>query len=215
MKIVSIITARGGSKEIPMKNIVNINNKPLIWYSINASLNSRVNETWVSTDSKEIKEIALDYGSKIINRPDNISTGQSQSEEALLHFADNIEFDIMVFIQPTSPFITSDYINAGLKKMNEYDSIITVTKEHWLPRWDLNVNPIDWDIYNRPMRQDKPAVYVETGMFYITSRKRLLMSKLRYSGKIGVVEIPLHDSFQIDSEDDLMLIRRLMQTSHK
>ena len=56
MKIVSIITARGGSKEISMKNIVNINNKPLIWYSINASLNSRVNETWVSTDSKEIKE---------------------------------------------------------------------------------------------------------------------------------------------------------------
>ena len=46
-------------------------------------------------------------------------------------------------------------------------------------------------IYNRPMRQDKPAVYVETGMFYITSRKRLLMSKLRYSGKIGVVEIPV------------------------
>ena len=210
MKIVSLITARGGSKEIPMKNIIEINNKPLIWYSINASLNSKVDETWLSTDSKKIKEIALDCGSKVIDRPDNISTGQSQSEEALLHFANNIDFDIIVFIQPTSPFISSEYINQGLEKMNQYDSVFTVTKEHWLPRWDLNINPIDWNINNRPMRQERPATYVEAGMFYITKKNNLLNSKLRYSGKIGVLEIPLYDSFQIDSEDDLLLIKRLM-----
>lgn len=210
MKIVSLITARGGSKEIPMKNIVEINNKPLIWYSINASLNSKVDETWLSTDSKKIKKIALDCGSKVIDRPDNISTGQSQSEEALLHFANNIDFDIIVFIQPTSPFISSEYINQGLEKMNQYDSVFTVTKEHWLPRWDLNINPIDWNINNRPMRQERPATYVEAGMFYITKKNNLLNSRLRYSGKIGVLEIPLYDSFQIDSEDDLLLIKRLM-----
>ena len=215
MKIVSLITARGGSKEIPMKNIIEINNKPLIWYSINASLNSKVDETWLSTDSKKIKEIALDCGSKVIDRPDNISTGQSQSEEALLHFANNIDFDIIVFIQPTSPFISSEYINQGLEKMNQYDSVFTVTKEHWLPRWDLNINPIDWNINNRPMRQEKPATYVEAGMFYITKKNNLLNSRLRYSGKIGVLEIPLYDSFQIDSEDDLLLIKRLMKLDYE
>ena len=215
MKIVSLITARGGSKEIPMKNIVEINNKPLIWYSINASLNSKVDETWLSTDSKKIKEIALDCGSKVIDRPDNISTGQSQSEEALLHFANNIDFDIIVFIQPTSPFISSEYINQGLEKMNQYDSVFTVTKEHWLPRWDLNINPIDWNINTRPMRQEKPATYVEAGMFYITKKNNLLNSRLRYSGKIGVLEIPLYDSFQIDSEDDLLLIKRLMKLDYE
>lgn len=215
MKIVSLITARGGSKEIPMKNIVSINNKPLIWYSINASLKSQADETWLSTDSKKIKEIAIDCGSKVIDRPDNISTGQSQSEEALLHFADKIDFDIIVFIQPTSPFISYKYINQGLEKMNQYDSVFTVTKEHWLPRWDLNINPIDWNIENRPMRQDRSSTYVEAGMFYITTKKNLLKSRLRYSGKIGVLEIPLHDSFQIDSEDDLVLIRRLMNDRHE
>ena len=213
MKIVSLITARGGSKEIPMKNIVEINKKPLIWYSINASLNSQVDETWLSTDSEKIKEIALECGSKVINRPDNISTGQSQSEEALLHFADNIDFDIIVFIQPTSPFISPKYINQGLEKMNQYNSVFTVTKEHWLPRWDLNINPIDWNIDQRPMRQERPTTYVEAGMFYITTKKELLKSKLRYSGKIGVIEIPLHDSFQIDSENDLLLIKRLMRSN--
>ena len=134
MKIVSLITARGGSKEIPKKNIVNINSKPLIWYSINASLNSNVNETWLSTDSKEIKNIAVECGAKVIMRPDEISTGKSQSEEALLHFADNVDFDILVFIQPTSPFISRKYINDGLEKMARYDSVFTVTKEHWLPK---------------------------------------------------------------------------------
>ena len=212
MKIVSLITARGGSKEIPMKNIVEINNKPLIWYSINASLHSNVHETWVSTDSEEIKNIALDCKAKVITRPAKISTGTSQSEEALLHFAKNVNFDILVFIQPTSPFINSDYINLGLKKMRNYDSVFTVTKEHWLPRWDMNINPIDWDVSNRPMRQNKPATYVEAGMFYITTKNNLLSSKLRYSGKIGIIEIPLKDSLQIDSLDDLLLIKQLIES---
>ena len=69
MKIVSLITARGGSKGIPNKNILEVNDKPLLWYSINASKNSNVNETWVSTDSKEISNIALDCGARVIPRP--------------------------------------------------------------------------------------------------------------------------------------------------
>ena len=60
------------------------------------------------------------------------------------------------------------------------------------------------------MRQERSATYVEAGMFYITKKNNLLNSRLRYSGKIGVLEIPLYDSFQIDSEDDLLLIKRLM-----
>ena len=57
MKIVSVILARGGSKGVPRKNIIDINGKPLIWYSINASLNSNVDETWVSTEDEEISTL--------------------------------------------------------------------------------------------------------------------------------------------------------------
>lgn len=210
MKIVSIITARGGSTEIPLKNIIDVNGEPLISYSINASLNSNVDETWVSTDSTKISNVSKDLGAKVLIRPDEISTGTSQSEEALLHFAENVDFDILVFIQPTSPFISSKYINIGINQMQTHDSVFTVTKEHWLPRWDRDVNPINWDIRNRPMRQQKPEVFVEAGMFYITKRKNLVSSKLRYSGNIGFVEIPLEDSFQIDTYDDLKLVEKIL-----
>tara|TARA_R110000824_G_scaffold355947_1_gene543159 strand:- start:1686 stop:2330 length:645 start_codon:yes stop_codon:yes gene_type:complete len=211
MKILSVILARGGSKGIPSKNIVELNGKPLISYTIEASLQSNVDETWVSTDSSEIASVSSTYGASVIDRPSEISTDTSQSEEALLHAAHDCEFDVVVFIQPTSPLIKSEDINKGLKMMDKYDSVFSVTKEHWIPRWTMDVKPFEWEINNRPMRQDKPETYIENGAFYITKRKNLLESKLRYSGKIGVVEMPLSRSFQIDTLDDLNLINTIIR----
>ena len=68
-KIVSVILARGGSKGIPQKNIVDINGQPLISYTIETSINSNVSKTWVSTDDDEIKSISLKYGAKVLDRP--------------------------------------------------------------------------------------------------------------------------------------------------
>ena len=84
MKIVSVITARGGSKGIPRKNIVDINGKPLIWYSINASLKSNVDETWVSTEDKEIKKISLQCGAQVIDRPIELADDIIMPDEALV-----------------------------------------------------------------------------------------------------------------------------------
>ncbi len=209
MKTISLIPARGGSKGIPLKNIIELDGKPLISYTIEASKKSNVDETWVSTDSNDISSVSKTYGAKIIDRPYEISKDTSQSEETLLHAAYQVDFDILVFIQPTSPLITSEDINKGLEMMDEYDSVFSVTKEHWIPRWTMDVKPHEWEINNRPMRQDKPEMYVENGAFYITKRKNLLDSKLRYSGKKGVVEMPLSRSFQVDTMEDLELIRRL------
>ena len=75
----------------------------------------------------------------------------------------------------------------------------------------MDVKPFEWEIDNRPMRQDKPETYIENGAFYITKRKNLLESKLRYSGKMGVVEMPLSRSFQIDTFDDLNLINNIIR----
>ena len=213
MNIVSVILARGGSKGIPKKNIIDINGKPLIYYSIEASKKSVVSKTFVSTDSDEIAEISIRHGaSGRIERPKHLATDDSKSDDALLHFANKIDFDILVFIQPTSPMINHFYINEGIDMIinGGYDSVFTATKEHWIPKWNNNIEPVDWDIYNRPMRQDKENLYTENGMFYITKRKNLLESKLRYSGKIGIVDIPLQDSFQLDTIEDLELIKKII-----
>jgi CMP-N,N'-diacetyllegionaminic acid synthase len=212
MKIVSVILARGGSKGIPNKNIILIKNKPLIQYSIQASLCSKVDETWVSTDSLSIKKIALDCGAQVLDRPSKLSTDTASSDDALLHFSQHVDFDILVFLQPTSPLILFNDINAGLDliKQSQYDSLFSVYKEHWIPRWSLNLEPYNWDTKKRPMRQEKEELLVENGAIYISTRAQLLSSKLRYGGKIGYIEMPLQRSFQIDTYDDMELIKKLL-----
>jgi len=216
MKIVSVILARYGSKGIPKKNIIPLNGKPLIYYTINASLNSKVDETWVCTDDEEIGKVGKGYGAKILIRPKEISTDTSKSEEALLFFSKNVDFDILVFIQATSPLLTYDFIDHGIDLIlnNKFDSVFSGYKEHWLPKWEMidgNTTPHNWNINERPMRQEVKELFVENGAFYITSKKMLLKSKLRYCGKIGVVEMPFAKSFQIDTFEDLNLVKQIIQ----
>ena len=213
MKIVSLILARGGSKGIPSKNIIDLNGKPLISYTIQASQKSNVHSTWVSTDCQKIKNISEKLNANVIDRPKVISGDFSKSEEALLHFAKQIDFDILVFIQPTSPLLKAEDINKGIELLlndNDCNSVFSVYKQHWLPRWSLDMKPISWDVNNRPMRQEVNEEYIENGAFYITKKADLLNSKLRYSGKKNVVVMPYLRSFQIDTLDDLNLIEGLL-----
>ena len=212
MKIVSVILARGGSKEIPSKNIINIKGKPLIYYTIKASQESNVQETWVSTDCTKIKKVAQKFNANVLDRPKIISQDFSKSEEALIHFSEKIEFDVLVFIQPTSPLLKSKDINKGIRLILDegYNSVFSVYKQHWIPRWTLDIKPINWKTNNRPMRQEVNEEYVENGAFYITTKTSLLKSQLRYSGKKNIVVMPLSRSFQIDTLEDLKLIQGLL-----
>jgi CMP-N-acetylneuraminic acid synthetase len=210
INIKTVILARGGSKGIPQKNIINLNGKPLIAYTIESAKKSRANNIYVSTNCNNIKNIAIQYGAKVISRPENMSEDSSKSEEALIHFSHNQNFDILVFIQPTSPLLLPEDINAGLDMISIYDSVFSAYKEHWVPRWNINATPDNWNINNRPMRQAVPEKYVENGALYITTRQAFLESKCRYSGKIGILEMPYSRSFQIDTPDDLHLISKII-----
>ncbi len=212
MNIVTIIPARGGSKGIIKKNIIEIKGKPLLYYSVNASLNSNVNSTYVCTDDNEIRDEAVKLGSKVLMRPSYLADDVIMPDPTLLYFASVVEFDVLVFIQPTSPLIKKEYINEGIEmiKSGNYDSVFTVTEEHWLPRWSDKIKPVEWDIENRPRRQDMPLNFIENGMMYITKRETLLKTKLRYGGTMGFVKIPLKQSFQLDSNEDLDLIKKIL-----
>ena len=209
-KFISVILARKGSKGIPDKNIVLLNNKPLIAYAIEASLLSKCDETWVSTDGESIKEVSLKYGASVLDRPEEFATDESSSETALIHFANNIECDYIVFIQPTSPLLLSTDINCGIKMMSNYDSIFSGYKEEWSSRWSSKMETINWNGTDRPRRQESEDIFVENGAFYITSKKNLLKSKSRYSGNIGCIEMSLYRSFQLDTYDDLEFLRKII-----
>ena len=210
MKTVALILARGGSKGIPNKNIHLLGGLPLIEYTINAAKYSNVDEVWVSTDSVYIKTICKSLGANVVDRPAELATDTSPSEEALLHFAENQEFDTLVFIQPTSPLLKPSHKNSGIDMMKEHDSVFSAYKEHWLPRWNLDVSPSNFNNNERPRRQDREDVYVENGAFYVTTKENLLTFRVRVSGKIGVYEMPFQDSFQVDDWEDLTLLEKLL-----
>ena len=212
MRVVSLILARGGSKGIPKKNIYLINGRPLIDYTIKASLSSNTQETYVSTDCNEIKKQSLDSGAKVINRPFSLSTDFAKSDDSLIHFSNIIDFDVLVFIQPTSPLINSSDINKGIAMIgNDCDSVFSAHEDHWVPRWTKNLNPLNWDIKNRPMRQEVEHTYVENGAFYITKKENLISSKLRYSGLIKPCLISYQRSFQIDTLDDIEIVSKILK----
>jgi len=210
MKTIALILARGGSKGIPNKNLQMVAGIPLLEYSINAAKYSNVDEVWISTDSSHIKTLSKSFGINVIDRPNELAKDTSPSEDALLHFAENEDFDVLVFIQPTSPLLRPLYINEGIEMLKDYDSVFSAYKEHWLPRWSLGGLPINFDNNDRPRRQDKDEVYVENGAFYITTKGRLLNSRVRVSGNIGVYEMPFGDSFQVDTWEDLKLLEKLV-----
>ena len=92
----------------------------------------------------------------------------------------------------------------------ECDSCFSAYKEHWLPRWREDTEPHMWDINNRPRRQDREELYVENGAMYVTTKQQLLNSGLRYGGKIKIIEMPQYKSFQVDTKEDLHLIRKMV-----
>ena len=209
MKIVSLIPARGGSKGIPNKNLIKILGKPLIQYALETSFKSRVNETWVSSDSKKILNFSSKQGAKVINRPKNISGDKASSEQALLHFSKLIDYDIIVFIQCTSPLINFKDVNKGIHKMKKYDSIVSVSETS---QYFWNSDGPLYDLNKRNRRQVDKKRFLETGGIFITTRENLLKTKNRLSGKIGYLQIPKKRSFDIDSYEDLELVKLLIKS---
>ena len=212
MKIVTIIPARGGSKGIKNKNLIEVSGQPLISYVVKESLKSKTDETWVSSDSDKILDYANTLGAKTIKRPPEISDDLAISESTLLHFADNVDFDSLIFIQATSPLLISEDINRGIKMLKDYDSVVSVTENNQL-LWSNN-NPM-YEISNRKRRQDSPKSYLETGGIFITKRSGLIKSRNRLNGRIGLLKIPKIRSFDIDTVEDLDVVEVILNDRKK
>ena len=121
MRVIGIIPARSGSKAVKNKNIKQINNMPLIYWTINTALKSKLDEVIVSTDSRKIKKICEKYGAKVpFIRPLRISKDNSKSIDVVKHALKfyekkNIFYDAVLLLQPTCPLRTVQDINKSLK----------------------------------------------------------------------------------------------------
>lgn len=217
-KIISIIPARGGSKGIPRKNVKLLNNKPLIAYSIEQSLHSKlINKTYVSTEDNEIKRISKEYGAEVIDRPQELAGDIVSTEAVILHVAEYLknDFNYMVLLQPTSPIRYPRQIDKAIELIikEKGDSLLSVYKNEY-SLWNNNGSPINYDYKNRLRRQDRDWEFVENGSIYITKKEILINEKNRLGGKILMYKMPKWMSFEIDEIFDFELIEWLLNSKY-
>jgi len=174
----------------------------------------------VSTDSDEIIDTVNNLGlSKtcILKRNPELATDKTTSDNVLVDFCNNLEFDKVVFLQATSPMTTSNDLTKALEKLanEDGDSLISVVKNHqfiWNDVGDKKrYTAINYVPQNRPMRQDWEGYFIENGCFYISKRKRVLESNCRISGKVIGYEMKKETLFEIDDKYDLEIISKLMK----
>ena len=222
MKVLSIIPARGGSKGIPLKNLVMLNQKPLLYYTVIASLKSKIiNKTVVSTDNKKIGKMALKLGAEVVYRPKKLATDTTALEPVIEHVLNylnrhqNYTPDIIVILQNTSPLRTAKHIDEALTLMRKqnYDSILSGFSIHTF-LWKKSkkvIIPLDYNPKKRPNRQSMDEQLFENGAIFATKTKCFTKNKCRISGKIGFYNMPLESSYNVDSYDDLRSIKKFFK----
>ncbi len=223
---VAFIPVRGGSKSIPLKNIKEFCGKPLVYWTVNAACEcAYIDKVYVATDSVQIKGVIQSFqkamgeiGSKImiIDRSAESSTDTASTEFAMLEFAEKYDFDNIVLIQATSPLLTGADLSNGFEvfRSPDTDSVLSVVKQkrfHWGVDQSGIAAPTNYDVFHRPRRQEFEGYFVENGAFYITSKKNLIESGNRVSGKIRISEMPENTFFEIDEPDDWVVLETLMQ----
>lgn len=221
MKISAIILARGGSKGMPNKNIVNFCGKPLLAWTIEHCLDSDLDSVYVSSDSNKILDVGEKYGAFCIKRPREISGDKATSESGWLHALKTIEnikgeMDWILAPQVTSPLRTSTDIRRGLDMAasGKYDSLFSCSIAKDLFFWEDRaggLESINYDWKNRKRRQDIPRQYIENGSFYLFRPEILRENNNRFSGRIGVVEMEFWKMFEIDSKEDIRMCSALMK----
>jgi len=235
-KVLVVIPARAGSKGLPNKNHKDLCGRPLFWWSLDAATKSKyVDLTAVSSNDYSVNGLTYAYmhsnilkNVKMIWRPEEISTDISSSEEALIHAYQeckkqyherkkyskkDIDADIIIMLQPTSPIRTNNLLDRCIEKFIEdgADSLLTASR-HTPFYWKIvdGKPEASYDYRNRPMRQNiKDWVWHDDGNVYLTNKNILLKNKCRLGGKISLFETDEFQTIQVDTLKDFMLIEAL------
>ena len=217
-KKVAIITARGGSKRIPRKNIKLFNDFPIIKYSIDAALQSGIfDEVMVSTDDFEIAEIAKKYGANVpfirsaVNSND-FSTTADVIEEVILDYKKlGLNFEYFCCIYPTAPFVTSEKLIQTMKLLidNNADCVLPVVKYGYPIQRSLkienNLIKMIWPENYLSRSQDLESIYHDCGQFYFMKTSSLLEQKKLFAEHTIPYEVSELEVQDIDNEIDWKL----------
>jgi pseudaminic acid cytidylyltransferase len=214
-KKIAIITARGGSKRIPKKNIKYFLDKPIIQYSIEAAINSNCfDEVMVSTDDDEIAKIAASFGAKIpFKRSVETSNDHSTTAEVLIEVLNEYkkigkEFNYCCCIYPTAPFITKEKLNDAFNKLIKTgaETLVPVVKFGFPILRSFKINEglikMNWPEYMNSRSQDLPIAFHDCGQFYFFEVESFLKHKKLFTEFSVPFEMPESEVQDIDNEED-------------
>jgi CMP-N-acetylneuraminic acid synthetase len=217
-RVLALIPARGGSKGIPKKNIIDVSGRPLIYYTIDASLKSHyIDETIVSTDSEEIAEISRENGAKVpFLRDETISNDTAKSIDVVIDAINKMKeqgerVDILIFLQPTSPLRTTADIDGALETFIENDSKpLTSVVEN--DKYPLLIRTIENGTLHSLLsknssvrRQDITKTYYVNGAIYIIKIEDIKPDTSLNDGLVPYF-MSKRNSCDIDDYDDLELV---------
>lgn len=228
MNNLAIITARGGSKRIPRKNIRNFLGKPIISYSIESALQSGVfDEVMVSTDDDEISEIAKKYGAKVpFKRSSETSNDTATTTDVILEVLREYKirgvcFEYACCIYPTAPFITADSLKKGFEQMIESktQAAIPVVKYSYPIQRALQIDSVGklsmlYPEHSRSRSQDLTTCYHDAGQFYWFKVSAIKADMELLKMNASPIIIPETQVQDIDTEEDWILAEMKYKQSH-
>lgn len=217
----AIAPARGGSKRLQKKNILDISGKPLIAWSIEAGLKSKyIDKLVVSSEDSKILNISQEFGAEIIKRPKNLALDNTTSFEVVKHAIESLKnYDYIIMLQPTSPLRDENDIDSAIEFLfkKKADAVISICETDHSPLWTNTLKKngdltgfIDNEIINK-RSQDLEKFYRLNGAIYICLRDRLLKEKSFFiRNKIYGYIMEKEKSVDIDTEIDFKLAEILL-----
>ncbi len=222
MSVLGLVTARGGSKGLPGKNVLPLAGLPLIGWTIKAARSSKyLDRTILSTDCAEIASVARSLDCEVpFLRPAHLATDTATSVEVAIDALDRVDqYDWLVLLQPTSPLRTAEDIDAAIESCVAHgaSSCVSVSEVEKSPFWmyrvekDQTLSPVLEDRSGATRRQDLPAIYVINGGVYVIKTSTLRETRcFAPDGAIAYI-MPKERAVDIDSKLDLMVAEELMR----
>lgn len=219
----AIIPARGGSKRLPRKNLLELNKKPLIAWSIQAATNSKyIDRVIVSSDDDEVLSVSQKFGAEVIKRPQELASDTATTFDALEHTIANIDkkYDFIILLQPTSPLRDEVHIDEAIELLmsREADAVISVCEMEHSPLWSNTLSEsksmksfLNKNLLNR-RSQDLDTYYRLNGAIYICKRDIFLEKQTFFiEDNIFAYEMEGKKSVDIDEELDFLFAKTLLE----
>ena len=227
IKRLAVITARGGSKRIPKKNIREFCGRPIIGYSIQAAKDAGVFDTvMVSTDSEEIADIAKKESAAVPFLRSETTSGDFATTsdvilEVLLEYEKKgILFDEVCCIYPTAPFVTGEKLKEAVSILEDkkYDSVMPVTPFSFPPLRGMVMDgdkiSYKWEKYEDYRSQDLETIYHDCGQFYVLNVESFKNTRKMVTRNTGAIEISEMEMQDIDNEIDWKLAELKYELLH-